>query len=892
MSRTEQPLVEWKEVVAATSEGIAILQGERVVHANDSFAAHHGYDDPTAVEDSRWKTLYPQGERDRLESKAFPAARRDGEWHGHVQVQAADERSHRHELTLRAPNDEVLIATVREPAPASAQEPGREDADSEYRRLFDSAPVPIGVVTAEDGIVYCNQAAVEFLGGDDRDAIVGRPPEAFVSDDSAARISERFDTVLQERESTSPLEERLVTLEGEERQAIVSSAPATYDGAPAAQVVMKDVTELARVRDRLRREQRFVRTVIDAIDDILYVIDEDGEPYLWNESLAETTGYSHDEIETMAPKDFLPESQHEFVPGLMEAISATEDRRVELDVLTKDGDRIPHEFNGTTFEDPVSGDVFRCGLARDITDRLERERELERYERIVETVDDGVYALDEDRRFSFVNEGLCRLLDRPREDLLGTPVDVLFESRAEFDTATEIRDRAVEGESPGASIRATAPDGERVLEANYRLNPPAADTFQGSVGVIRDITEQLERERALETQRDELSTLTRINDLLFGLIHGLVEMQSRDAIERLVCERLVESDRFGFAWTGERTLENNIAPLMSAGDGDGYFESLVGSDETIAGDGPAGRAIHRKEPQVERLEATDSEWWAQVAADHGFESLVAVPVRHRDTVYGVFVVLSTQPDAFSDRVADGLEVLGKTVGLAIDAIERRRLLFADAVTEIELDIAAPDSFLARAAESCDCRLTVSAYENIDDRWVFFVDVADGDIDSLAQHAATADDVDRVRVIGDDTAEKRMELIMSRESIFDRIVPTGVHLRSLAFDRGEGRVVVDAPADVTVRDVIEKLDSTFDGVTLRSRRERERSVTGSRGSPGAVEALTDRQREVLEVAYHAGYFSWPRENTAERVADMLDIAAPTFHAHVRKAEEALLSSVLE
>lgn len=60
----------------------------------------------------------------------------------------------------------------------------------------------------------------------------------------------------------------------------------------------------------------------------------------------------------------------------------------------------------------------------------------------------------------------------------------------------------------------------------------------------------------------------------------------------------------------------------------------------------------------------------------------------------------------------------------------------------------------------------------------------------------------------------------------------------------------------------------------------------------IKALTDRQQEALEAAYRAGYFDWPRESTAEEVADVLDISPPTLHAHLRKAEGQLFADLID
>mgnify|MGYP000619212016 CR=1 FL=1 len=58
----------------------------------------------------------------------------------------------------------------------------------------------------------------------------------------------------------------------------------------------------------------------------------------------------------------------------------------------------------------------------------------------------------------------------------------------------------------------------------------------------------------------------------------------------------------------------------------------------------------------------------------------------------------------------------------------------------------------------------------------------------------------------------------------------------------------------------------------------------------VTDLTDRQRATVEAAYYAGFFEWPRDATGEGVAEQLEIAPPTFHQHLRKAERKVFDSI--
>jgi predicted DNA binding protein len=47
-----------------------------------------------------------------------------------------------------------------------------------------------------------------------------------------------------------------------------------------------------------------------------------------------------------------------------------------------------------------------------------------------------------------------------------------------------------------------------------------------------------------------------------------------------------------------------------------------------------------------------------------------------------------------------------------------------------------------------------------------------------------------------------------------------------------------------------------------------------------------------MAFHAGYFDWPRSSTGEAVAESMGITAPTFQEHLRTAQQKILNQVLD
>ena len=125
-----------------------------------------------------------------------------------------------------------------------------------------------------------------------------------------------------------------------------------------------------------------------------------------------------------------------------------------------------------------------------------------------------------------------------------------------------------------------------------------------------------------------------------------------------------------------------------------------------------------------------------------------------------------------------------------------------------------------------------------------------------------------------------------------VTGAGATIRTAVANTGTGRLVIEGPVSVDVREIVEHVTAELPGSELVARRECDRPIEAVALPNDLLDGLTDRQRHVLEAAYRAGYFDWPRASTAEEVADSLGIAAATLHAHVRKAESGLLGALFD
>lgn len=122
-----------------------------------------------------------------------------------------------------------------------------------------------------------------------------------------------------------------------------------------------------------------------------------------------------------------------------------------------------------------------------------------------------------------------------------------------------------------------------------------------------------------------------------------------------------------------------------------------------------------------------------------------------------------------------------------------------------------------------------------------------------------------------------------DSIYPRIIEhTPVSLGAIRFSAGrEYYQVLGSPADVSalLRDLGQQGE-------LRVLSVREASVEPEAGETDWA-GLTDKQAQALVAAHRAGYYEWPRQCSATKLARDLGLSSSAFLDHLRTAEARLI-----
>ncbi|WP_435345662.1 PAS domain S-box protein [Haloarchaeobius sp. HRN-SO-5] len=165
----------------------------------------------------------------------------------------------------------------------------------------------------------------------------------------------------------------------------------------------------------------------------------------------------------------------------------------------------------------------------------QQERVLDRYERLVETVGDGMYALDSGGHFMTVNDALLSTTGYSREGLLGEHISIVLDdesvARGRRTIKRLMRGTRTEGETQEVTVRTK--DGRTYPGEVQIALLPHDEQFRGTVGVVRDITERKRREQELRRQNDRLDAFASIvsHDLRnpLGVSQGYLELAMDDA---------------------------------------------------------------------------------------------------------------------------------------------------------------------------------------------------------------------------------------------------------------------------------------------------------------------------------------------------------------------------
>jgi PAS domain S-box-containing protein len=442
---------------------------------------------------------------------------------------------------------ELLANRVRNAVEQHRSRRHLERQRREYRRLFEQAPVMFAIFREEEGdpvIEDCNDRFATKLGYAPAD-LRGRSMLDFYTDESVTAAREDgFERALAGELGT---EERTIRTRGGDTIEVLLRAVPRLELSGTATGTLSlyfDVTE-RKEREREREERRqFYETVVEESRDGIRIV-QDGTVSFVDDRFAEMVGCDPAELVGEPAETSIAEEYRDKVLERHDARMRDEEPpgQYEAELVTRDGERRHVELSVATIQQ--DGEPASLSLFRDITDRKERERQLQRERDRLETLFENLpnpvlygTTVEGEHVVRRVNSAFEEAFGYSQAEIEGEEATALIVPDERKGRADERLDRVVEEGSLSTEVVRETPEGLRDFRIDMAVRNPDADQPERYT-IYTDVTER--RQREWELRRYE-AIVEAIDDAVYavdkdGYIEyvndSYVEMKGTDRSELL-----------------------------------------------------------------------------------------------------------------------------------------------------------------------------------------------------------------------------------------------------------------------------------------------------------------------------------------------------------------------
>lgn len=505
--RTEQALMEserrYRRMVSTLTDALFVVTPEEtIVDVNPAACSMHGYRreellgmHATALVHPDFHHVCRSFRQSCLDAEPFPVHTVD------VRKDGSTFPTDVFGTKVEYDGEPHFLVIVRDASSQEKSETAAREAETRYHTLFESAgdAIFIGEVSGQGlRFVDCNTRALSIFGGT-RDEIIGRTPlelsppkqpDGCPSADVAAAI---VDAVM--AGNARRFEWQHCRVDGTPFDAEVTLSRIEWAGRPHVMGVVRDISHRKRAEKALSESEQRFRSLVETAPSVILCLTPEGKISEFNPEAERVYGRPREQVLGQSYLElFIPEGFQDAVAAdIKKVLHGEPTRGMENPVHTADGNERILSWHVDRLLDERGRPTGIIAIGQDVTERKKAEQALRFTQFSVDRAADAVFWIENNARFTYVNDTACQTLGYSREELLSMTVhdvDPEFPPKA---WASHWQTLKTHGAMTFESQH-RAKDG-RVFPVEISIRLLEFEGLEYSIAYARDITERKQAEQ-------------------------------------------------------------------------------------------------------------------------------------------------------------------------------------------------------------------------------------------------------------------------------------------------------------------------------------------------------------------------------------------------------------
>lgn len=378
--------------------------------------------------------------------------------------------------------------------------------------LLKTIPDMIWLKDKEGVFLNCNAQFERLFGASEAD-IVGKTDYDFVDADLAGHFRQKDKEAMA---SDKPVvNEEWVLFAGADECVLLETIKTTLRDERGELVgvlgVARDITERKQAENRESR----LRHILDSTLDMIFIFQLDTLNFVYaNKAAIHSVGYGNAELRNMTPVDIKPQMSESSFRRLILPLITGEKMMLRFETLHrhKNGVEFPVEVQLQVVQE-LGGERVFVAVVRDISERLEAEREMRRQKnfmwRVIDTDPNRIVVRDAAGKFLLANRSAADVLGMMPNEMIGrTLAEILGDSQDQTVFSGKDDEVIVRGREISQIESYLLPDGDLRWQLTLKKPLTMPDGEASVLCIAMDITQQKRSEIKLAESYRELQRLS------------------------------------------------------------------------------------------------------------------------------------------------------------------------------------------------------------------------------------------------------------------------------------------------------------------------------------------------------------------------------------------------